>query len=225
MLLPCGQPATSVSSEGVEFPAVAWISNTIQPNFIYRALESARRLYSRIIRGITFVPAPLWQDLKPVDVTNKRSLWENKGASPTKVAATDMKLVNRHAQSYRCIFILRGVYWSRPFHLFSLTWIAIKTGFFLLAIRCFGKIFLLALLPAEPPSRTELQPQSEGKIQSVSYAGVVCGVGRIPRGFPAVFHPENPLWIGILENRECGVAETGVTVASLCFVFICLKEF
>uniref|UniRef100_A0A3Q1FV59 Caldesmon 1b n=1 Tax=Acanthochromis polyacanthus TaxID=80966 RepID=A0A3Q1FV59_9TELE len=25
-------------------------------------------------------------DLKPVDVTNKRSLWENKGASPTKVA-------------------------------------------------------------------------------------------------------------------------------------------
>lgn len=28
----------------------------------------------------------VWQDLKPVDVTNKRSLWENKGASPTKVA-------------------------------------------------------------------------------------------------------------------------------------------
>lgn len=27
----------------------------------------------------------LCQDLKPVDVTNKRSLWENKGASPTKV--------------------------------------------------------------------------------------------------------------------------------------------
>lgn len=26
-----------------------------------------------------------WQDLKPVDVTNKRSLWENKGASPAKV--------------------------------------------------------------------------------------------------------------------------------------------
>jgi len=26
------------------------------------------------------------QDLKPVDVTNKRSLWENKGATPTKVA-------------------------------------------------------------------------------------------------------------------------------------------
>ncbi|XP_054911461.1 caldesmon, smooth muscle-like, partial [Poeciliopsis prolifica] len=25
-------------------------------------------------------------DLKPVDVTNKRSLWENKGATPTKMA-------------------------------------------------------------------------------------------------------------------------------------------
>uniref|UniRef100_A0A3B4U2S1 Caldesmon 1b n=1 Tax=Seriola dumerili TaxID=41447 RepID=A0A3B4U2S1_SERDU len=31
-------------------------------------------------------------DLKPVDVTNKRSLWENKGASPTKVAFIDFRL-------------------------------------------------------------------------------------------------------------------------------------
>uniref|UniRef100_A0A671WYI9 Caldesmon 1b n=1 Tax=Sparus aurata TaxID=8175 RepID=A0A671WYI9_SPAAU len=31
-------------------------------------------------------------DLKPVDVTNKRSLWENKGASPTKVAMIHFKL-------------------------------------------------------------------------------------------------------------------------------------
>lgn len=30
----------------------------------------------------------VWQDLKPVDVTNKRSLWENKGSSPTKVHKT-----------------------------------------------------------------------------------------------------------------------------------------
>lgn len=30
----------------------------------------------------------LCQDLKPVDVTNKRSLWENKGTSPTKVRTT-----------------------------------------------------------------------------------------------------------------------------------------
>uniref|UniRef100_A0A665W9Q4 Caldesmon 1b n=1 Tax=Echeneis naucrates TaxID=173247 RepID=A0A665W9Q4_ECHNA len=29
-------------------------------------------------------------DLKPVDVTNKRSLWENKGATPTKVAPPDL---------------------------------------------------------------------------------------------------------------------------------------
>lgn len=33
-----------------------------------------------------------WQDLKPVDVTNKRSLWENKGATPTKVAPIHFKL-------------------------------------------------------------------------------------------------------------------------------------
>uniref|UniRef100_A0A3Q3VVZ3 Caldesmon 1b n=1 Tax=Mola mola TaxID=94237 RepID=A0A3Q3VVZ3_MOLML len=31
-------------------------------------------------------------DLKPVDVTNKRSLWENKGATPTKVAPIHFKL-------------------------------------------------------------------------------------------------------------------------------------
>ena len=36
----------------------------------------------------------LWQDLKPVDVTNKRSLWENKGASPTKVAMIHFTMRN-----------------------------------------------------------------------------------------------------------------------------------
>ncbi|CAG12131.1 unnamed protein product, partial [Tetraodon nigroviridis] len=35
---------------------------------------------------------PVWipPDLKPVDVTNKRSLWENKGASPSKVEQPDV---------------------------------------------------------------------------------------------------------------------------------------
>lgn len=53
------------------------------------------RLFFKLTRrrsSTTDITRCLWQDLKPVDVTNKRSLWENKGASPTKVAMIHFKL-------------------------------------------------------------------------------------------------------------------------------------
>lgn len=52
----------------------------------------------------------LWQDLKPVDVTNKRSLWENKGASPTKVAIIHLKLFP--SIMMRNLYVIRVSKWA-----------------------------------------------------------------------------------------------------------------
>lgn len=62
----------------------------------YSAIAATWRLFcwalwAQLIWCCVLFSASLWQDLKPVDVTNKRSLWENKGASPTKVAIINFK--------------------------------------------------------------------------------------------------------------------------------------